>query len=108
MMIREERARQEGHESRQIRRQNNKYPVLKAEVTAFVTGITRIVETQEEIIAANLTVDVKRKLPVLLFVFHLWRTPLVPMPTVKPTATMLLQAPSFHLMVLITLQCPSS
>ena len=36
MMIREERARQEGRDSRQIRGQNNKCPVLKAEVTDFV------------------------------------------------------------------------
>ena len=51
-MIREERARQEGRDSKQIRGKNNKSPVLKAEVTDFITGTTRIVETQEEIVAA--------------------------------------------------------
>ena len=52
-MIQEKRTRQERHESRQISGGNNKCPFLKAEVTNFVTGITRIVEveTQEEIVA---------------------------------------------------------
>ena len=60
-MIREERARQEGRDSRQIRGQNNKYPVLKAEVTDFVTGITIIVETQEEIVAAAAKSNLRRQ-----------------------------------------------
>ena len=52
MMIQEEQARQEGWESRQLQGRNNKCLVLKPEVTDFVTGITRIIETQEEIMAA--------------------------------------------------------
>ena len=61
MMIREERARQEGRDSRQIRGGNTKSPVLKAEVTDFVTGITRVVETQEEIIAAAAESKLRRQ-----------------------------------------------
>ena len=52
MMIREGRSRQEGRDSERIRGRNNKSPVLKAEVTNFLTGTTRVVGTQEEIIAA--------------------------------------------------------
>ena len=52
MMIREEHSIQEGMDSRQIRGRNNKQPVLKAEITDFITGITRTVYTQEEIVAA--------------------------------------------------------
>ena len=52
MTIRVERSRQEGRDSKQIRGRNIKSPVLKAEVTDFITGISRIVETQEEIVAA--------------------------------------------------------
>ena len=52
MMIQEERARQEERNSRQIYGPNTKCLVLKADVTDFVTGITRVVETQEEIITA--------------------------------------------------------
>ena len=52
MLIWEERARQEGRESRQIYGRNNKCPVLNAEVTDFVTRITIIVQEQEEIVAA--------------------------------------------------------
>ena len=37
MMIREERARQEGRDSIHIRERNTKCPVLKAEVTDFIT-----------------------------------------------------------------------
>ena len=38
MMIKEERAIQEGIDSRQIRGRNNKQLVLKAEITDFITG----------------------------------------------------------------------
>ena len=37
-------------DSEQIRGRNNKQPVLKAEITDFITGITRTVYTQEEIV----------------------------------------------------------
>ena len=40
---REQRSIREGRESKQIRGRNNKQPVLKAEITDFVTGITRTV-----------------------------------------------------------------
>ena len=52
IMIREEQSRQEGRDSKQIRGRNTKSPVLKAEVMDFITSTTRIVETQEEIVAA--------------------------------------------------------
>ena len=61
MMIQEERARQEGRDFRQIHGRNNKCPVLKAEVTDFVTGISRIVETQEEIVAAAAESNMRRQ-----------------------------------------------
>ena len=52
MMIWEERARQECHESIQLRGHINKCPVLNVEVMDFFTGITIIVKKQEEIVAA--------------------------------------------------------
>ena len=61
MMIREERSRQEGRDSKQIRGRNIKSPVLKAEVTDFITGTTRIVETQEEIVAAAAESNLRRQ-----------------------------------------------
>ena len=51
-MIWEEKAWQEGRDSKKVQGRNNKSPVLKAEVTDFITGTTRVVETQEEIVAA--------------------------------------------------------
>ena len=39
-------------ESRQIWGRNNKQPVLKVEITNFITGITTTVYTQEEIVVA--------------------------------------------------------
>ena len=73
MMIRKERTKQEGRESRHIHGRNNKCPVLKAEVTNFVTGITRIVETQEEILAAAAESNLCRQTQTvgIVFVFHL-------------------------------------
>ena len=50
MLRKEQRSIQEGLESRQIRGRNNKQPVLKAEVTDFITGITKTVYTQYEVI----------------------------------------------------------
>ena len=52
MLKREQRSIQEGVESSTIEGRNNKQPVLKAEITDFVTGITRTVYTQEEIVVA--------------------------------------------------------
>ena len=60
VMIREEHDIQEGIDSRQIRGRNNKQPVVKAEITDFVTGITRTVTTQEEIIAATTESNLRR------------------------------------------------
>ena len=60
-MICEERARQESRDSKQIRARNNKSPVLKAEVTDFITGTTRVVETQEETIAAAAESNLRRQ-----------------------------------------------
>ena len=61
MIIREERSRQEGRDSKQIRGRNIKSPVLKAEVTDFISGISRIVETQEEIVAAAAESNLRRQ-----------------------------------------------
>ena len=61
MMICEERSRQEGHDSKQIRGKNIKLAVLKAEVTDFITGISRIMETQEEIVAAAAESNLRRQ-----------------------------------------------
>ena len=61
MMIREERSRQEGRDSKQIRGRNIKSPVLKDEVTDCITGISRIVETQEEIVAAAAESNLRRQ-----------------------------------------------
>ena len=52
MLRKEQRSIQEGFESRQIRGRNNKKPILKAEMTDFITGITKTVYTQEEIVIA--------------------------------------------------------
>ena len=52
ILMKEQRTIQEGFESRQISGKNNKQPVLKAEVIDFITGITKTVYTQEEIVIA--------------------------------------------------------
>ena len=59
MMERKQRSNQEGVESRQIRGKNNKQPVLKVEITDFVTGITTTVHTQEEIVAAAVELNLR-------------------------------------------------
>ena len=60
-MTREERSIQECVDSRQIRGRNNKQLVLKAEITDFITGITRTVYTQEEIVAAAAESNLRRQ-----------------------------------------------
>ena len=50
MLRKEQKSIQEGFESRQNKGRNNKQPVLKVEVTDFITGITKTVYTQEEIV----------------------------------------------------------
>ena len=50
MLKREQRSIQYGVESRQIRGRNNKQPVLKAEITNFITSTTTTVYIQGEII----------------------------------------------------------
>ena len=49
MMRKEQQAIQEGKDSRQIRGRNNKQPILKAEVTDFITGTVTTVHTQDEL-----------------------------------------------------------
>ena len=71
MMIREERARQEGRDSKQIRGRINKSTVLKAEVTEFITGTTRVVETQEEIVAAAAKSNLRRQTQTVKTAFFL-------------------------------------
>ena len=61
MMIHKERARQEGMDSRQICGRNTKCLVLKANVTAFITGFSCIVETQDEIVAAAAESNLRRQ-----------------------------------------------
>ena len=51
-MINEERARQADIAFRQMCGKNTKCPVLKNKITDFITGISRIVETQDETIDA--------------------------------------------------------
>ena len=53
MLRKEQRSIQEDFESRQITGRNNKQPILKAEVTDFITGITKTVYTQEEIVMTD-------------------------------------------------------
>ena len=74
MLKREQRSIQEGMDSKQIRGRNNKQPVLKAEITDFITSTTRTMYKQEEIVVAaaksNLrcqskTVDTAFRQPVL-------------------------------------------
>ena len=52
MLQKEQRSIQEDFDSQQIRERNNRQPVLKAEVTDFITGSTKTVYTQEEIVIA--------------------------------------------------------
>ena len=52
MLKRKQRSIQEGVESTTIRGRDDKQPVLKVEITDFVTGITRTMYTQEEIVVA--------------------------------------------------------
>ena len=61
MLKREQRSIQEGMESRQIRGKNNKQPVLKAEITDFITGTTTTVYTQEEIVIAAAESNLRRQ-----------------------------------------------
>ena len=61
MLKREQRSIQEGRDSKQIRGRNNKQPVLKGEITNFITGITRIVYTQEEIVVAAAESNFRRQ-----------------------------------------------
>ena len=46
---------------RPIRGRNNKQPVLKAEVTVFITGIVRTVYTQEKIVIAAAESDLRHQ-----------------------------------------------
>ena len=61
MMICEECSIEEGVGSRQIGGKNNKKPVLKAEIINFITGITRTVYTQEDIVAAAAESSIQRQ-----------------------------------------------
>ena len=61
MLRKEQRSIQEGKDSRQIRGRNNKQPILKAEVTDFITGTVRTVHTQEEIVTAAAESNLRRQ-----------------------------------------------
>ena len=61
MLNKEQRSVQEGLESQQIRGRNNKQPMLKAEGTDFITGITKTVYTQEEIAIAATKSNLQRQ-----------------------------------------------
>ena len=57
-------------DSRQIRGRNNKQPVLKVDITNFITGITIMVYTQEEIIAAATESNLQRQSQTVGTVFQ--------------------------------------
>ena len=61
MLRKEQRSIQEGFDSQQIRGRKNKQPVLKAEATDFITGITKTVYTQEEIVIATAESNQRRQ-----------------------------------------------
>ena len=61
MLKREQRSIQEGVELRQIRGRNNQQPVLKAEITDFITGTTTTMYTQEEIVIAAAESNLRRQ-----------------------------------------------
>ena len=63
MLRKEQRSIQVGFELRQIRGRSSKQPVLKAEVTDFITGITKTVYTQEKslLLLRNPTEDASLK-----------------------------------------------
>ena len=52
MLKREQQSIQEGRDSKQIHGRNNKQPVIKVEMTNFITGTIRTMYTQEEIVVA--------------------------------------------------------
>ena len=62
MLIREQRSIQEGVDLRQIRGMNNKQPVLKVEITNFITDITTTLYTQEEFVAAASKSNLRQQL----------------------------------------------
>ena len=61
MLRKEQRSSQEDRDSRQIRGRNNKQPVLKAEITDFITGSVTTVYTQEEIVIAAAESNLRRQ-----------------------------------------------
>ena len=61
MLRKEQRSIQEGRDSSQIRGRNNKQPVLKAEVTDFITGVVRTIYKQEEIVIATAESNLRRQ-----------------------------------------------
>ena len=61
MIKQEQRSIQETIELRQIRRRNNKQPVLEEEITNFIPGTTTNVYTQEDIIIAAAKSNLSRQ-----------------------------------------------
>ena len=61
MLRLEQQSIQEGLDSRQIRGRNNKQPVLKAEITDFINGVTTIVYTQEGTVVAAAESNLRRQ-----------------------------------------------
>ena len=59
-MSHEEHSIQEGIDSQQIWIRNSKQLVLKAELTDFVTGITRTMSTQEKNVVAAAKSNLRR------------------------------------------------
>ena len=111
MLRKEQRTIQEGYNLRQIRGRNNKQPVLKGEVTDFITGITKTVYTQEEIVIAaaefsrrrqSQTVDTASRLSPLFDAFEPYAdnedncigvldSTFIPHPDADPYAVLLLE-----------------
>ena len=71
MLRKEQRSIQEGFDSQQIRGRNNRQPVLKAEVTDFITGSTKTVYTQEKIVIAAAESNRRRQSQTVATAFRL-------------------------------------
>ena len=70
MLRKEQRAIQEGKDSRQISGRNNKQPILKAKVTDFITGTVTTVHTQEKIVRTAAESNFRRQYQTLETAFR--------------------------------------
>ena len=70
MMMHKNRFIQEGIISKQIWGRNNKKLVLKAEITGIITGITRTITIQEEVVATATKSDLRRQSQTVVTAFQ--------------------------------------